>query len=171
MEHSKKTTFNRFLYALGIREIGESSARVLAEHFSTIDAIQSATVEDLMTLNDIGPVGADYVVHFFAQPHNIEVIHRLLELGIHWPKTEKKAINQEHPLFGKTVVLTGTLNSMGREEAKAKLLALGAKVSGSVSAKTDYLIAGSEAGSKLAKAKELGVAVLDEEELIQILSL
>ncbi len=171
LEQSKKTTFNRFLYALGIREIGESSARVLAEHFSDIDAIQSATVDELMSLNDIGPVGAAYVVHFFAQPHNIEVIHRLLELGVHWPKTEKKALNQEHPLFGKTVVLTGTLNTMGREEAKAKLLAVGAKVSGSVSAKTDYLIAGSEAGSKLVKATDLGVAVLDEEQFLKMLSL
>ncbi|BCA96118.1 DNA ligase [Legionella antarctica] len=171
LEQSKKTTFNRFLYALGIREIGESSARVLAEHFSDIDAIQSATVDELMSLNDIGPVGAAYVVHFFAQPHNLEVIQRLLELGIHWPKTEKKVINQEHPLFGRTVVLTGTLNTMGREDAKAKLLALGAKVSGSVSAKTDFLIAGSEAGSKLVKATELGVAVLEEEQLLKMLSL
>ena len=171
LEQSKKTTFNRFLYALGIREIGESSARVLAEHFPDIEAIKSATVEELMSLNDIGPVGASYVVHFFAQPHNIEVIDRLLALGVHWVKSEKKPVNKEHPLFGKTVVLTGTLNTMGREDAKAKLLSLGAKVSGSVSAKTDYVIAGSEAGSKLVKATELGVAVLDEDQLMSILSL
>lgn len=170
LEQSKKTTFNRFLYALGIREIGESSARVLAEHFSDIDAIKSATMDDLMSFKDIGPVGASYIVHFFAQPHNFEVIERLMELGINWPKSEKKPINQEHPLFGKTVVLTGTLNTLGREDAKAKLLALGAKVSGSVSAKTDYVIAGSEAGSKLAKAIELGVAVLDEEQMIKMLA-
>ena len=170
LEQSKKTTFNRFIYALGIREIGEASARVLAQHFPDIKALQSATVDELMTLNDIGPVGASYVVHFFAQPHNLDVINRLLELGIHWPKSEKKPVNQEHPLFGKTVVLTGTLTSMGREEAKAKLLALGTKVSGSISAKTDYLIAGSEAGSKLTKATDLGVAVLDEEQFIQMLS-
>ncbi len=169
LEHSKTTTFNRFLYALGIREIGEASARVLAEHFSDIKAIQSATIEELMTLNDIGPVGAAYVVHFFAQPHNIEVINRLVELGIHWPQTEKKPVNQENPFYGKTVVLTGTLNSMSREEAKAKLLALGAKVSGSVSAKTDFVIAGAEAGSKLTKANELGVTVLDEEQLNSML--
>jgi DNA ligase (NAD+) len=170
LEQSKSTTFNRFLYALGIREIGESSARVLAEHFGTIDAIKSASIEDLMTLNDIGPVGASYVVHFFAQPHNLEVIDRLLTLGIHWPVSEKKSINQENPFFGKTVVLTGTLTTMGREEAKAKLLALGSKVSGSVSAKTDYVIAGSEAGSKLARANELGVNVLDEEQLVEMLA-
>ncbi len=170
LEQSKKTTFNRFLYALGIREIGEASARVLAEHFSDIEAIQSATLEELMTLNDIGPVGGSYVVHFFAQPHNLEVIKRLQELGIHWPKLVKKEINNENPFFGKTVVLTGTLNTMGREEAKAKLLSLGAKVSGSVSAKTDYVIAGSEAGSKLTKANELGVRVLEEEQLIEMLA-
>lgn len=170
LEHSKTTTFNRFLYALGIREIGESSARVLAEHFSDIGEIQAATIDELMTLNDIGPVGASYIVHFFAQPHNLEVIQRLLELGIHWPKTEKKPINQEHPLFGKTVVLTGTLSTLSREEAKAKLLGVGAKVSGSVSAKTDYVIAGAEAGSKLIKATDLGVTVLDEDRLIHMLS-
>ncbi|MGL5742924.1 MAG: NAD-dependent DNA ligase LigA [Legionella sp.] len=169
LETSKKTTFNRFLYALGIREIGESSARVLAEHFDDIEAISKATEEELMHLNDIGPVGAFNVVHFFAQEHNRQVIARLLELGIHCPKNEKKQINQEHPLFGKTVVLTGTLNTMGREEAKAKLLAAGAKVSGSVSAKTDYVIAGSEAGSKLDKANDLGVAVLDEEQFLEML--
>ncbi|MFI4918955.1 MAG: NAD-dependent DNA ligase LigA [Legionellales bacterium] len=170
VEASKKTTFARFLYALGIREIGETSARVLASCYADISEIQSATVDDLMTLNDMGPVGAANVVHFFAQAHNVEVIHRLLELGVHWPKLEKKQLNQEHPLFGKTVVLTGTLKTMGREDAKAALLALGAKVSGSVSAKTDYLIAGSEAGSKLVKATELGVFVLDEEQLIGMLN-
>lgn len=170
LEQSKSTTFNRFLYALGIREIGESSARVLAEHFSDIESLKSATIDDLMTLNDIGPVGASYLVHFFAQPHNLEVINRLMELGIHWPVSEKKSIDQENPFFGKTVVLTGTLTSMGREEAKATLLALGAKVSGSVSAKTDFVIAGSEAGSKLAKANDLGVNVLDEEQLVEMLA-
>lgn len=170
LEISKKTTFNRFLYALGIREIGESSARVLAEHFFDIAAIQSATVEELMSLNDIGPVGASYVVHFFAQPHNIEVIQRLVALGISWPVAEKKVINQANPFFGKTVVLTGTLMHWGREEAKATLLASGAKVSGSVSAKTDYVIAGAEAGSKLAKAIDLGVHVLDEEQFMALLT-
>lgn len=169
LEESKKTTFSRFLYALGIREIGESSARVLAEHFGDIDAIVEATEEQLMNLEDIGPVGASSVVHFFAQPHNLQVIKRLLALGVHWPKIEKKQVNLEHPFFGKTVVLTGTLNNMGREEAKAKLLSVGAKVSGSVSKKTDYVIAGSEAGSKLDKANDLGVTVLDEEQFFELL--
>jgi len=170
LQQSKNTTFNRFLYALGIREIGEASARVLAEHFTDIESISSATVEELISLNDIGPIGASYVVHFFSQVHNLQVIHRLLELGVHWPKIEKKKRDKDHPLFGKTVVLTGTLTTMGREEAKAKLLAVGAKVSGSVSAKTDFVIAGSDAGSKLDKANALGVAVLDEAKLIEILS-
>lgn len=170
LEHSKKTSFNRFLYALGIREIGEASARVLAEHFGDIPSIRVASEEELMSLNDIGPVGAANVVHFFAQEHNLQVIERLLALGIHWPKLEKKQINQTHPFFGKTMVLTGTLNSMGREEAKAKLLAMGAKVSGSVSAKTDYVVAGAEAGSKLDKAQDLGVKVLDEAQFLELLS-
>lgn len=170
LEQSKKTTFNRFLYALGIREIGEASARVLAEHFSDIPAILAATEEELMRLNDIGPVGASYAVHFFAQPHNLEVINRLLALGIHWPQVARKEVNQDNPFFGKTVVLTGTLTTMGREEAKAKLLGLGAKVSGSVSAKTNYVIAGTEAGSKLDKANDLGVSVLDEAQFLELLS-
>lgn len=169
LEESKKTTFNRFLYALGIREIGEASARVLAEHFMDIDALKSASLEELMSLNDIGPVGASYVVHFFGQPHNIEVIEQLMQLGIHWPVAVKKHIDTGNPFFGKTVVLTGTLSAMGREEAKAKLLGLGAKVSGSVSAKTDFVIAGVEAGSKLTKAAELGIRVLDEEEFLDFL--
>jgi len=171
LEHSKKTTFNRFLYALGIREIGEAGARTLAAHFGDIPAIQAATLEELMSLNDIGPVVAEHVVHFFSQPHNIEVIQSLLTLGIHWPKVEKKQVNKEHPLFGKTLVLTGTLKSMSREEAKAQLLVLGAKVSGSVSAKTHFVIAGAEAGSKLTKATELGVSILNEDELIKFLKL
>ncbi|AUH72722.1 NAD-dependent DNA ligase LigA [Legionella sainthelensi] len=169
LEQSKKTTLSRFLYALGIREIGEASARVLAEHFGDIEAISNATVDELMNLEDMGPVGAGNIVHFFAQTHNLEVIQHLLELGVYWPKIEKKQQNTEHPLFGKTVVLTGTLNTLSREEAKAKLLILGAKVSGSVSAKTDYVIAGTEAGSKLDKANNLGISILDEEQFLHML--
>ncbi|MCW8407892.1 NAD-dependent DNA ligase LigA [Legionella sp. PATHC035] len=169
LEKSKNTTFSRFLYALGIPEIGESSARTLAEHFGDIEAISQASEEELMSLPDMGPVGAFNVDHFFAQEHNRQVIERLIALGIHWPKVEKKKVNKEHPLFAKTVVLTGTLNTMGREEAKAKLLALGAKVSGSVSAKTDYVVAGSEAGSKLDKANDLGVPVLDEAQFLELI--
>ncbi|KTD18899.1 NAD-dependent DNA ligase LigA [Legionella jordanis] len=170
IEKSKKTTFSRFLYALGIREVGEVSARVLASEFQDIPSLKAASVDELMTLKDIGPVCAYHVVHFFAQAHNCDVIDRLISYGVHWPKEEKKTFNQEHPLYGKTLVLTGTLNSMGREEAKARLLALGAKVSGSVSKKTDFVIAGAEAGSKLDKANELGVRVLNEEEFIALLT-
>ncbi|KGP64189.1 NAD-dependent DNA ligase LigA [Legionella norrlandica] len=170
LEKSKSTTFNRFLYALGIREIGEAGARVLADHYSDVESLKTATVDELMTLNDIGPVAAFNIAHFFSQHHNLDVIKRLLELGIHWPKPEKKQIDKQNPFYGKTVVLTGTLSSMGREEAKAKLLAFGAKVSGSVSAKTDYVVAGSEAGSKLIKANELGVKVLEEEEFLKQLN-
>lgn len=169
LEQSKSTKFHRFIYALGIREIGESSARVLAEHYSSIEELRVATLESLMSLPDIGPVGASYVVHFFSQAHNLEVIARLIQLGVHWPVLEKKVLNTEHPFFGKTVVLTGGLNSMSREDAKANLLALGAKVSSSVSAKTDFVIAGSEAGSKLVKATELGVKVLDEAQFLSML--
>lgn len=169
LEQSKNTTFSRFIYALGIREIGESSARVLAEHFSTIEALKQTTIEELMALNDIGPVGASYIVHFFAQPHNLEVINKLLAAGIHWPQKEKKEINKANPFFGKTIVLTGTLQTMSREEAKTKLLALGARVSGSVSSKTDFIIVGSDAGSKLTQANELGVSVLDESQWMEML--
>lgn len=169
LENSKKTTFSRFLYALGIREIGEVSARVLASSFGTIDALKAASIEELMNLRDIGPVGAYHVVHFFAQSHNCEVIAKLLAYGIHWPQETVKILDAQHPLHGKVIVLTGTLVSMGREDAKARLLALGAKVTGSVSAKTDYLIAGAEAGSKLDKASALEVRILNEEEFLALL--
>jgi DNA ligase (NAD+) len=163
IEKSKKTQFKRFLYALGIRDIGEVSAAVLASHFPDIATLKAASVEDLMTLKDIGPVGAYNIVHFFAQNHNCEVIDKLISTGIHWPEKVKATHDEQHPLFAKTIVLTGTLISMSREDAKIKLEALGAKVTNSVSAKTNYVIAGSEAGSKLDKAQALGVPVLDEE--------
>ena len=164
IDKTKTTTFNRFIYALGIREIGEAGARVLANHFQDLAALQSATVEELTSLKDIGPIAADYVIHFFAQSHNRAVINRLIECGVHWPVAEKIAIDTQNPFYGKTVVLTGSLSSMGREEAKALLLSLGAQVSGSVSKKTDYVIVGEDAGSKYTKAVELGVTVLTEEE-------
>lgn len=169
IEKSKQTTFNRFIYALGIREIGEAGARVLANHFEDLAALKKAKVEELMALKDIGPIASDYVVHFFAQTHNIDVIDKLIEYGVQWPTNEKAAVNQQNPFFGKTIVLTGALATMSREEAKEKLLALGAQVSGSVSKKTDYVIAGSDAGSKYTKAMELGVSVLTEDEWITLL--
>lgn len=169
IEASKKTSFARFLYALGIREVGEVSARVLASEFSDIDSLKKASIEQLMELKDIGPIGAHHVVHFFAQAHNCEVIDKLIHLGIHWPREEKKQLDEQHPFFGKIMVLTGTLASMGREDAKARLLSVGAKVTGSVSAKTDYLVAGAEAGSKLDKAVDLGVRVLTEDEFLALI--
>lgn len=170
IEQSKTTTFSRFLYALGIREVGEVSARVLASEFSDIETLKAASVEQLMTLKDIGPVVAHHIVHFFNQAHNCAVIDKLLAKGVHWPREERKEVDEHHPFYGKVMVLTGTLASMGREEAKARLLALGAKVTGSVSAKTDYVVAGVEAGSKLDKANELGVKVLNEEEFLALLA-
>lgn len=169
IEQSKKTTFHRFLYALGIREIGESSARILAQHYSDIAALSLATIEQLMALKDIGPVGASYVVHFFTESHNLAVIDRLLAAGVHWPQNAVVCVDEAHLFYQKTVVLTGTLANMGRDEAKSRLLALGAKVTGSVSAKTDYVVAGSDPGSKWNKAIELGVRVLTEDEFLGML--
>ncbi|KTC84015.1 DNA ligase [Legionella drozanskii LLAP-1] len=169
IEKSKKTTFARFLYALGIREVGEVSARSLALEFADIEALKTVSAEQLMEIRDIGPVVAYHIVHFFAQKHNIDVIDKLLAYGIQWPHEKRKQLDEQHPFYAKTMVLTGTLNTMGREEAKARLLAVGAKVAGSVSAKTDYVVAGAEAGSKLDKANALGVKVLSEEELIKLL--
>jgi DNA ligase (NAD+) len=167
LDDSKKTTFQRLLYALGIREIGEASARVLASHFSSFDALKSASLDELMALNDIGPVGAENIVHFFHEAHNMDVIHKLISHGVHWISEQTKTLDTSHSFYGKTVVLTGTLVSMSREEAKEKLLAVGARVAGSVSAKTDFVVAGSEAGSKLDKAHALGVLVLTEDEFIK----
>ncbi len=162
IEKSKKTSFHRFLYALGIREIGEASARILANHFSSLDALKKASMEELMSLKDIGPVASANIVHFFSQSHNLKVIDNLLKFGVHWPHKPQLNVDETHPFFNKTIVLTGALSEMSREEAKARLIAIGAKVAGSVSKKTDYVVAGSDAGSKLDKATALGISVLDE---------
>lgn len=167
---SKKTTFARFLYALGIKEVGEVGANVLALAFPSIEVLSTASLEELILLKDIGPVCAYHILHFFDQAHNREVIDRLLLYGIHWSEAEKKKANQHHLFYGKTIVLTGILDSMGREEAKEKLLACGAKVTGSVSGKTDYVIAGTEAGSKLDKALMLGIKILSEEDFLRLSS-
>ncbi|MDF1757147.1 MAG: NAD-dependent DNA ligase LigA [Legionellaceae bacterium] len=168
LEKSKTTTMHRFLFGLGIREIGEASARVLADNFANIDELISADIDKLTSLNDIGPVGAEYIVHFFATPHNIEVINRLLASGIIWPEKEKNHASENGVFYKKTIVLTGTL-SVGRDEVKDKLISAGARVSGSISKKTDFLLAGRDAGSKLAKANELGVAVLTEDEFLDLI--
>lgn len=168
LEKSKSTTLNRFLFGLGIRHVGEATAKDLARHFGTLDAIMAASVEQLLEVRDVGPVVAESIHTFFAQPHNPEVVQQLRECGVHW---EEGAPAEKAPqiLAGKTVVLTGTLPTMGRDEAKELLEAAGAKVSGSVSKKTSYVVAGAEAGSKLTKAQELGVPVLDEAGMLALL--
>ncbi len=169
LEKSKATTLPRFLYGLGIRHVGESTARDLARHFGNLDGILDASVEQLLQVPDVGPVVAESIHAFFRQPHNREVIEQLRACGLHWEEGEPAA-RAPQPLSGKTVVLTGTLPTLSRDEAKELLEAAGAKVAGSVSKKTDYVVAGAEAGSKLDKARELGVAILDEDGLRQLLA-
>jgi DNA ligase (NAD+) len=168
LEQSKATTLPRFLYGLGIRHVGESTARDLARHFGQLDAIMDASEEQLLEVPDVGPVVAESLHAFFREPHNREVIEQLRACGVHWEEGEPAA-QAPKPLAGKTVVLTGTLPTLTRDEAKDLLETAGAKVAGSVSKKTDYVIAGAEAGSKLDKARELGVAVLDEQGLKELL--
>jgi DNA ligase (NAD+) len=166
LEKSKHTTFNRFLFALGIRNVGESTAKDLARHFGNLDAVMQATTEQLMAVPDVGPIVAQSIVDFSGESHNRDVVQQLRILGVHWEEYEGTR-SQILPLSGKTFVLTGTLASMSRDEAKSRLEALGAKVAGSVSKKTDCVVAGEEAGSKLIRAQELNVPVWSETELIQ----
>jgi DNA ligase (NAD+) len=166
LEKNKTTTLERFLYSLGIREVGEATARALAHHFGSLEAVQQATQEQLETVADIGPVVAKHITTFFNQCHNNGIIQRLLDSKIHWPIIE---IDQTKPLKGKTFVLTGTLQTMSREEARQKLLKLGARISNSVSRKTHFVVAGADPGSKLKKAQELGVIILDEGKLLEML--
>lgn len=169
LEASKKTTLAKFLYALGIREVGEATAANLAMHFTTLDAIQNATLEALVEVQDVGKVVAEHIFNFFNESHNTDVINALLEVGINWPAVEKRE-EANLPLKGQTCVITGTLSEMGRSDAKARLQVLGAKVAGSVSKNTDFLVAGEKAGSKLTKAQELDVDVWDEATLIAFLN-
>ena len=168
LEKSKKTTLPRFLFGLGIRHVGEATAKDLAKHFGNLDDIMNASVEQLLQVNDVGPVVAESLHTFFAQPHNREVVEQLRACGVHWEEGEAPQ-QGEMPLAGMTVVLTGTLPTLSRDEAKDMLEAAGAKVSGSVSKKTSYVVAGAEAGSKLTKAEELGVTVLDEAGMLALL--
>jgi DNA ligase (NAD+) len=168
LETSKKATLPRFLFGLGIRHVGESTAKDLAKHFGNLDAIMDASEEQLLEVNDVGPVVAASLRTFFDQPHNREVVEQLRASGVHWPEGEPAA-RAPRPLAGKTFVITGTLPTLGRDEAKDRLEAAGAKVAGSVSKKTDFVVAGAEAGSKLDKAQALGVAVIDEARLLEIL--
>lgn len=165
LEKAKNTTLARFIFALGIREVGEATALNLANHFKTLEALQNADLEALQQVPDVGEVVANRILAFWHEPHNVAVVNDLIAQGVHWETVETKEVTENH-FKGKTVVLTGTLTQMGRNEAKALLQDMGAKVSGSVSAKTDFVIAGDAAGSKLTKAQELGVTVLTEEEFL-----
>ena len=161
IEKSKNTSLPKFLFGLGIRHVGEATAKELSRHFGTLDAIMDATIDQLLQVSDVGPTVAQSIRNFFDQAHNREVVEQLKACGVNW----KEGIASEGaslPLTGQTFVLTGTLQTMGRDEAQAKLEMLGAKVSGSVSKKTHAVVAGAEAGSKLEKAQSLGVTVLDE---------
>lgn len=169
LEKSKQTSLAKFILSLGIREVGEATAKNLAEHFLTLDAIKQADIEALQEVDDVGDIVAKHVEYFFRQAHNLDVLSKLINAGIHWPAIIAKE-KQELPLKGKTYVLTGTLSQLKRNDAKTSLQALGAKVSGSVSSKTDCVVAGESAGSKLSKAQELGIPVIDEDGLIALLA-
>jgi DNA ligase (NAD+) len=174
LESSKRTTLGRFLYALGIRHIGETTAKDLARHFGQLDRIIEATEAQLLEVNDVGPVVAHSVRSFFAQPHHREIVEQLRAVGISWEETEGVAVTAPDEsgiagVTGKTFVLTGTLPTLTRDAAKDLIEAAGGKVTGSVSKKTNYVVAGAEAGSKLDKANELGVMVLDERGLLVLL--
>ncbi|WP_462171252.1 NAD-dependent DNA ligase LigA [Pseudoalteromonas xiamenensis] len=168
LENAKSTTLAKFIYSLGIREVGEATAQNLATHFKTLDALQQASIDDFQTVPDVGIVVANHLFAFFSEPHNLSVVNELLEVGLQWPQIEEKSADAL-PLAGLTYVLTGTLTQLNRNDAKARLQALGAKVAGSVSKNSDGVFAGEKAGSKLAKAQELNVPVMDEDALIALL--
>ncbi len=185
IEKSKHTTLAKFIFGLGIRHVGESTAKDLAKHFGNLDAVMNASPEALLDVSDVGPVVAQSLRNFFDQAHNREVVEQLRACGVTWPEREyvniqisseaapnkgfEPSTHSENAFYGKTVVLTGTLPTLSRDEAKDKLELVGAKVAGSVSKKTDFVIAGADAGSKLEKAIELGVTVLDEAQFLEML--
>jgi DNA ligase (NAD+) len=168
LEKSKDTTLPRFIYSLGIQEVGESTARSLAMHFGELEALLAADELSLQRVPDVGPIVAKKIARFFAQKSNQDVIEKMRRLGLHWPAIEVSAAADV--LAGKIYVLTGTLNQMNRNDAKAKLQSLGAKVAGSVSKNTDCVVAGDAAGSKLVKAQELGIHVMNEQALVDFLA-
>lgn len=169
IERSKSTTLARFLFALGIRGVGEATALALANHFGDIEVLLAADEDALMQVPDVGPVVADSIATFFRQPHNREIIQNLQDVGVSWPAIEAQ-VGRDQPLAGQTWVLTGSLSSLSRDQAKDKLMQLGAKVSGSVSKKTSCVVAGEAAGSKLADAEKLGIPVMNEESLLGLLA-
>jgi DNA ligase (NAD+) len=168
IENSKKNSLERLINGLGIRQVGEKAAKVLAAHFKTMDALVNATQEDLAAIRDIGPVTAEYIREFFDEEANRSMIDQLRILGVNMEYIDN-SVAEESVFTGKTVVLTGTLEKYSRNEASALLENLGAHVAGSVSKKTDFVIYGSEAGSKLEKARQLGVTTLDEAEFEKLL--
>ncbi|MGB4360252.1 MAG: NAD-dependent DNA ligase LigA, partial [Rhodoferax sp.] len=168
LEKSKRTTLPRFLFGLGIRHVGEATAKALARHFGKLDAIMDAPEDTLLAVADVGPIVAKSIRTFFDQAHNREVVEQLRACGVSWPEGEPAPVAVQ-PLSGQTFVLTGTMPTLAREEAKALIEAAGGKVAGSVSKKTSFVVAGTEAGSKLDKARALGVAVLDEDQLKEML--
>ncbi|MBD3610460.1 MAG: NAD-dependent DNA ligase LigA [Gammaproteobacteria bacterium] len=168
LDASKQTTLPRFLFSLGIRDVGEATAQTLANYFCTLEKIMSANEDTLLAVPDVGPIVAAHIVHFFQQAHNIDVINKLLAAEITWPDIEP-IVEAEQPLNGQTYVLTGTLSTLKRNDAKAMLQSLGAKVAGSVSKKTSVVVAGEAAGSKLDKARELGINIIDEAGLVALL--
>ena len=169
IEHSKQARLERFIFSLGIRNVGEATAKDLSRHFGSLDSLMSADEAALMQVPDVGPVVAQSIVQFFAEPHNRDVIAALRHAGVHWEEGAPAAQAGVEGVAGKTFVLTGTLPNWTRDEAKEKIEAAGGKVAGSVSKKTHYVVAGAEAGSKLDKARELGIPLLDEEGLRQLL--
>jgi DNA ligase (NAD+) len=170
IQESRQTTLGRFIYALGIRNVGEVTAKDLARHFGNIDALMDAGVEQLQEAPDVGPIVAESIAGFFRERHNREVIEQLRAAGVTWKEGPPARPASAGPFAGKIVVLTGMLAAMSRDEAKEKIEALGGKVTGSVSKKTDYVVAGEEAGSKLDKARELGVQILDEKNFLKKIS-
>jgi len=166
INQSRETTLGRFVFALGIREVGETSAASLASHFGSLDSIMDATVEDLESVDDIGPVASNSIVAFFSNPKNRAVVDNLIKNGVNFPVIE--TVDVEPTLAGNTYVLTGTLSDLTRDEAKQLLVQLGAKVSGSVSKKTTAVYAGTSPGSKVTKAEALGVPVFDESALLEL---
>jgi DNA ligase (NAD+) len=167
-EHSKQTTFARFLHALGIRDVGEATAEALARHFGTLDSLRGSSMEEIEEVPDIGPITARHVHAFFAEPRNARVIDALIQHKVRWPAAQRPSAGNS-PLSGKTVVLTGKLSTMSRDEAGDYVRELGGKVASSVSKNTDYVVVGDDAGSKLKKATQLGVKVLEEDEFLKLI--
>jgi len=168
IEKSKATTLARFVYGLGIRTVGEATAKDLARHFGTLDALMAADEQSLLQVHDVGPIVAQAILQFFVEPHNVEVIKNLRDAGVHWPEVIQLQ-QAKGMLSGKSFVLTGTLPTLTRDQAREKIEAAGGKIAGSVSQKTDFVVAGAEAGSKLEKARSLGLTILDQAGLLALL--